>query len=182
MSEIDWSKAPEGATHARDCGWPSPDWYKVSNGVLMVVSCGEPWEESEYSSLDKIPGVQERPSEAWTGTGIPPVGAVCEIQHESLGWTRCEIVAHKVMDSTGVAMAIAWIDANTLDQSQGIRFRPIRTQEQIEAEERERAINEIEEILRDARFEAEPGQAAPELARIYAEALHQLGYRKQGEQ
>lgn len=171
MSEIDWSKAPEGATHARDCGWGNPDWYKIVDGVLMVHSSNDGWDESGYSDMGEVPNLQTRPAKAWTGTGLPPVGAVCEIQHESLGWTRCEIVAHKVMDSTGVTMAIAWIDANTLDQSQGIRFRPIRTQAQIEAEKRERAIDEMYAIVREGIYDK------------YAlcSELYDAGYRKQGE-
>lgn len=68
-------------------------------------------------------------------------------------------------------MAIAWIDANTLDQSQGIRFRPIRTQAQIEAEKRERAIDEMYAIVREGIYDK------------YAlcSELYDAGYRKQGE-
>lgn len=69
-------------------------------------------------------------------------------------------------------MAIAWIDANTLDQSQGIRFRPIRTQAQIEAEEREREIQEMCDLLKAHRNSINGAMC---------EKLHGFGYRKQGE-
>ena len=86
--------------------------------------------------------------EPWSGDGLPPVGIECEIKHETLGWTRCEIVAHKHM-GIGKPHAIAWIDGNTLDQSQGIRFRPIRTPEQIAADQYEKDAKEIAKILSD---------------------------------
>lgn len=167
MSEIDWSKAPEGATHydkwlgspfLRMIGFDSWEFWSENNECWLSFRNYTPGE-----------GVTKRIEESWAGEGLPPVGTVCEVQHESLGWTRCEIVAHKVMDSTGVTMAIAWIDANTLDQSQGIRFRPIRTQAQIEAEERKRALQEIEELITGYSY----GRCA--------ENLYQAGYRKQGE-
>jgi len=84
---------------------------------------------------------------AWVGIGLPPVGTVCEINHPDLGWTRCEIVAHKFMDCGGNTHAIAWINGNTLDQSQGLRFRQIRTPEQITAEERSNAVTLMREIV-----------------------------------
>lgn len=79
----------------------------------------------------------------WQGDGLPPVGTECEIKHGELGWVSCEIVAHKIMGCGGKTHAIAWIDGNTLDQSQGLRFRPFRTREQIAADEREQGVKEL---------------------------------------
>lgn len=171
--DIDWSKAPEGATHAAAggyMGW-ADCWYKKDGEqwFAFLMDRDDAWEPDggtcgRFDLVERI--------EQWTGTGLPPVGTVCEIQHGSLGWARCEIVAHKVMDSTGVTMAIAWIDANTLDQSQGIRFRPIRTQAQIEAEEREKEI--------DAMVAVSP-MLDKTWSRKVCVALYDAGYRKQGE-
>lgn len=73
----------------------------------------------------------------WDGEGRPPVGTVCEAQIPSkqYAWERCEIVWHHP-DSDGSA-AVVHGDGKLLSWSG--TFRPIRTPEQIAAEEREEA-------------------------------------------
>lgn len=112
-------------------------------------------------------------NDKWNGVDLPPVGAECEIKHDMLGWVRCEIVAHKYMDDNGKAHAIAWIDGNTLDQSQGIRFRPIRTPEQIALDERDKASVELAGIL--AGHDQHIAVRDIEMAKY----LYDIGYRKQ---
>ncbi len=111
---------------------------------------------------------EARPQESWDGQGLPPVGTVCEVKHRDIGWVRCEIVAHKSFSCGGLTHAIAWIDENTLDQSQGLRFRQLRTPEQIAAEEREKAIEEM-------------CFAEETLTVKQAKALYDAGYRRQEE-
>ena len=144
MSAIDWSKAPEGYDFhfqgkAAD---PYGKFYKATSDRFV----SEVDSYILYRDLAELFIVNHRTEQAaqWAGEGLPPVGVVCEINHPELGWTRCDIVAHKVMDCGGKTHAIAWIDGNTLDQSQGLRFRPIRTPEQIEADKR---LHEIRNAL-----------------------------------
>jgi hypothetical protein len=158
---IDWTKAPEGTIGAMVAGFSTAS--VGFGGIEWIPSSGTPYEH--YSQGFDAWTYHEAPK-PWSGEGLPPVGAVCEIKHHKLGWVRCEIVAHKVMDCGGKAHAIAWIDANTIDQSQGLRFRQIRTSEQI-------AIDEIVKVLQQ---ECCAGDYDGSLS---AKALYDAGYRKQ---
>lgn len=148
--KIDWSKAPEGATHAAFTGGPDGHhvWYIIR--------------DSEYSFVysDRIekgfqlgvggPGHRpliERPA-MWNGAGLPPVGAEIEALLPGLGnsrfWQQAKVVHGPLPDSPGEILVFSlestrpsWVD----------EFRPLRTPEQIAAEEREKAIGEIAEIL-----------------------------------
>ncbi|HHM6453857.1 TPA: hypothetical protein ACRNLW_004968, partial [Pseudomonas aeruginosa] len=104
----------------------------------------------------------------WDGQGLPPVGTVCEVKHRDIGWVRCEIVAHKSFSCGGLTHAIAWIDENTLDQSQGLRFRQLRTPEQIAAEEREKAVGDMAMSIQGVPYQ---------YPTLYA--LYDAGYRRQ---
>jgi hypothetical protein len=107
-AEIDWSKAPEGATH-----------------------------------------LIERP-QTWNGEGRPPVGTVCLTEHEGEefsveilaygkhGYDDAVLVARRIGNRPGVMHG--WI-ANQCD------FRPIRTAEQLTAEERNTAIDKMLDIF-----------------------------------
>lgn len=165
MSDIDWSKAPADATH-----YSPPQgvfiglWAKQIDGVWY-------YHRNDYEGW--YYGAQPRKDEnyiarpAWPGTGLPPVGTVCEIKHPDLGWVKCEIVAHKYFDCGSKPHAIAWIDENTMDQSQGNRLRPIRTPEQIAAEEREKGVAEMMNFRQS--FDS---------AEEFARNLYEAGYRK----
>ncbi len=138
-------------------------WVVIPGGALEHIIDPTAFDESMQNLI-------ARPVEpaTWNGQGLPPVGTVCEVKHRDIGWVRCEIVAHKSFSCGGLTHAIAWIDENTLDQSQGLRFRPIRTPEQIAAEEREKAIEEM-------------CFAEETLTVKQAKALYDAGYRRQEE-
>lgn len=98
MSEIDWSQAPEGATHAAFGDSGVPGWYREEAGCwLFFPACHGPkaWTKdcSQTPERDR-PGFTSRPTE-WRGPedGLPPVGTVCEASHHG-GWAECEIIAH----------------------------------------------------------------------------------------
>lgn len=94
--------------------------------------------------LPLIPRPTERAVE-WDGDGEPPAGTECAVLNSALGdpaWERCTILyygKHRVMyDSESCEERVAFI--------QDLKFRKakaIRTQEQIAAEEREKAIEEM---------------------------------------
>lgn len=103
----------------------------------------------------------------WDGTGLPPVGTVCEaaIPHtsgpdneRSFIWIEGRVIAHhevKGKTYTWFAEDDGFYPPNVLE------FRPIRTPEQIAAEKREKAIDEMKVIVRGA-----------------LQALYDAGYRK----
>lgn len=161
-SEIDWSKAPEGATH-----------FNVSN--LMFYRATGPNLEYWNSTVSKWKEAQGRIEEYasivpryanWNGASLPPVGTVCEVDYCEQ-WHQCEIIAN-FQQRAGMVAAFT-VDmgdgAKALDAFGSEYFRPIRTPEQIAAEERERAVAEMKRIWTEA-----------ENSQFYA--LYDAGYRK----
>lgn len=144
MKEIDLSKAPEGATHYRkDSALP---WRMLEDGEWY---CWEPDEENWIAISDPIPEqyfpIGDRPDAAWAGEGLPPVGTVCEVANPDQidEWCECTVLAHDgplaVFRANG---DYPWL----YDGTQAGNFRPLRTPEQIAAEEREKAIEEMARI------------------------------------
>lgn len=175
---IDWSKAPEGATHwvggigpwhkhIDNVSWY---WHEPGNRWLRI---GVPAEQVEVEYIDTI---VKRPDEPWTGAGLPPVGTVCEVQASHIQdgyWTEIEILAHAKHDEDDALLVCQLEDGCRTDMDGVIyapeRFRQIRTQEQIEAEERDKALSHFAYILyRDVGMD-----------RRDAELLWNKGYRKQ---
>lgn len=75
-------------------------------------------------------------SEEWSDSGIPPIGTVCEyLWQEGMKWRKCEVVAYYFAN----IVAIDRVDCAAVCLHVGL-FRPIKTPEQIAAEEREKAI------------------------------------------
>jgi len=173
MSNIDWSKAPEGATH---CSREGSAFHDFSNGGHRHWLCGE-WVRHAYpfEAYDTPGELVARP---WSGEGLPPVGAELEAGF------ACEDFAiwHK-----GVCVAVGedpegreefcvvkFGNKIAMYRDEGRRMRPARTPEQIAAEERERGISQV---LAD--FEYTVGPCTHKLARSQAERIYDAGYRKQ---
>lgn len=144
MKEIDWSKAPEDATHF----WPNLTcllgWYKVSENNVWVYDGG--WVKSLASSSElNVDPVIERPKQAWDGEGNPPVGTVCDIRLVGGDWWRAKIqyITRTMCVWAYIYDGITESAAENSQATYNIEFRPIKTQEQIAAEEREKAIDEM---------------------------------------
>lgn len=155
--EIDWSKAPEGATHfmpENSENWAS--WYKKHDGKWMcwLFDGDLKWSEVGYDE-DYILNNSIAKQEEWNGTGLPPVGTVCEGRGRLDGeWREVVVLAHRI----GRAV-VSFTDHERLQWCEADELRPIRTAEQIAADA------ELEEI---ARLYAEGGPAA----------VYDAGYRK----
>lgn len=139
--DIDWSKAPEGATHFNP---HSKGFMKISGyDVFLWVEQGDRsyWMRSrgKFGGFDVRPndGIP-RPTE-WNGSGLPPVGLVCEMRrtdYVDVDWQKVEFLC------AGNKKAF-FRDKDGYEWSRplgDLKFRPIRTPEQIAAEERERGI------------------------------------------
>ena len=191
MNTIDWSKAPKNATHALMLGdqiefaWAKypeggghasfhatydndasrTDFYMERSG-WKIVSC-----RGTFPPIHSIPH--------WDGSGLPPVGAVCEHQpyEDKQDWHKVEIIAHK---NTGLPVAVFWDEANKKATDSSLEaFRPIRTPEQIAADER---LHEIRNAL--TTIKAGQKQFPNDLVRgnitlSVVEAMIDAGYRKQ---
>lgn len=175
-SKIDWSKAPEGASHYV-IGW---GFFKLDLAGWFICDDGEKvWRKTPYQSPDNFSwwgNAVERPSPSWIGEGLPPVGVVCEYNAMPIGkpekWHKVEVVyvsgwvivlrcieapdGHEA--GNGVEIAVD-VDSSTLKD-----VRPIRTPEQIAADEREAAILDIYQTIC--------------ISRAQAEAIYDAGYRK----
>lgn len=103
--------------------WRHVDWKM---GALTLVT-----EHPDY----------EAPATPWTGEGLPPVGTVCEVDIES-DWEEATVIAH----DSQLAIVRRFSDECLMYDPVGTaQVRPIRTPEQIEAEEREKAVRQVYE-------------------------------------
>ena len=156
MSDIDWSKAPEGATHFSpkpDKSWiwcevfwrfdgdsPSDAWRVEDDGGRTHIMKPSITEECRNRLI-------ERPRPViWDGTGLPPVGVLIEARHKD---ATPEWAKHDFHETTIAAMRnvlAIFVDQDgreTVGKIEDYLFRPIRTPEQIAAEERLSAIAEM---------------------------------------
>lgn len=154
-------------------------------------SLGDGIEAAYFAIHDHDDWVRPRP-EAWTGEGLPPVGTVCEFagfnpeettfDDPSVG-DKVTVIGHYLSGCVQVAAFTYNCASNfgSLNVSQGAQgcFRPIRTADQIAAEEREKAVAQMLEVIRARRFAGDTPSNPKEEALIAAEALYDAMYRKQ---
>lgn len=198
MSEgkkIDWSKAPEGATHCtpgdqlRTC----TVFWRVVDGIAL-----EAWALSNDRGItdhftygkDGCSGFVRdfavvRPNQPWTGAGLPPVGTVCEIhgtvgqelRDEEFSWRQVEIIAHTNFGGGDVAVGRD-LECATLGWGIASKFRPIRTPEQIAAEERLHKIRNACTAISGALDELRGITKVERAALSVIEAMIDAGYVK----
>lgn len=179
---IDWSKAPEGATHKdpdTDCFYKlvKDIWHMICGDGESVVSASLYNGETKPSDLIGRPNKQD----SWYGEGLPPVGTVCEVLWNE---SRVEYLRTKVFGVNEHGQPIHRFDegpkkyqyqADVLRTASGTQvFRPIRTAEQVAAEEREKAIEEM--VFGVCGCEPDGGNTS---AFMVCGFLYDAGYRKQ---
>ncbi|EPV8688301.1 hypothetical protein ACWAUP_001974 [Pseudomonas aeruginosa] len=135
---IDWSKAPEGCIGA---------FARIISKTAFFVFSKRP---SDYSSREGYEGEGEDGpyhvfseywewiDKPWDGQGLPPVGIECEfsMNPDGIGWAKGRVICHD-----GVFAVISHKGKYYPRNEHGVS--PIRTPEQIAAEERERAVQEM---------------------------------------
>lgn len=162
---IDWSKAPEGATHYH-IGDDINPWRKIKDTVAYEHYRGKWFMVNSFNKGCMPDYYVPIPQKSWDGQGLPPVGTVCE-WHESDGWayTESKVVAYTddglfvCMQKPGRRPEVLRID--------NCEFRPIRTPEQIAAEEREKAVGDMAMSIQGVPYQ---------YPTLYA--LYDAGYRK----
>ncbi|WEX18909.1 hypothetical protein P2T68_16830 [Pseudomonas sp. G11] len=186
---IDWSKAPYdaeagylGASETYDA------WYRRDGiGQVQQICPGAgiyvwTWMGGR---ADFPAGAELRPvaKPEWAGEGLPPVGIEIEAMLPALGsarfWQIAKVVHGPLPESPGEILVFSlentkpsWVD----------QFRPIRTPEQIAAEERDLARTEIlNAMTADGRTEGENEENWQFRMQIVGEILD-MGYRKQAPQ
>lgn len=136
-----------------------------------------PWcsQQDALKAWDEAVALLHASPEPWNGEGLPPVGTVCTIECETphKRWKKhvgeqVVIIAHSTGYEGNPTAVYKVLDAED-SEYHALReqaFRPIRTPEQIAAEERDTAVQEMREI-------AGSKNAWP------FEQLYDAGYRKQ---
>ncbi|EOZ4779691.1 hypothetical protein ACSQPN_006127 [Pseudomonas aeruginosa] len=158
---IDWSKAPEGATH-----WEPGSWRNIECWMKKEGSRWFWWSEvsGEWFSTCNVYAEREatfeaRPQDTWNGKGLPPVGISVEWLSSAHGWLGGRVVGHD-----GSVAVVSHNDGYTGCHPHEVR--PMPTPEQIAAEERAKAIEEM-------------CFAVETLTVKQAKALYDAGYRRQ---
>ena len=153
MSKVDWSLAPDDATHARDYQ-RGVDFYKRESGLWLF------WDRAKW---DVAVGTSEKDCERrpkpWSGPedGLPPVGSTVQVRDQEPH--KCyahhcgksaTILAHRI-GSYSEPVAVYHVSGlDGLDEYHALVeacFRPIRTPEQLAAEEREKAVIDFKQVL-----------------------------------
>lgn len=175
---IDWSKAPEGATH-----WDPVD----CNYLRQLGEIAQCWHEREHGwtckgwqypdDLSIMPRLIKRP--AWSGEGLPPVGLKVEcLIHGNGGW--CELTM-KYRSTDFSVFERADGEEFPLWNPQYSNFRSIRTAEDIAEAQRNADLNEMVRCVKDYPAGRHGAHHIAQL-RIQEEAcinLYDAGYRKQ---
>ncbi len=177
---IDWSKAPEGATHYCIDSIDNTHWRNLSGETAMYWFQGR-WCDHGITSagcLESNVRYSARP--AWNGDGLPPVGTVCEFQHRNAPNGQWHPTTIRYSSHAFIVYVDSIHDAEECwrtDDSCGIDFRPIRTPEQIAEEERSVAITEMKQCFDSVSDELVP--TSNRYLEVLFGALHDAGYRKQ---
>lgn len=179
---IDWSKAPEWADghglvahHGITEVWINMDQYAVFGAEDRAYPYGGGTGDHRHNfTRGQVQYITPRPAR-WNGKGLPPVGTVCELKANILGWVEVTITA--VTDLSIVFTRPSYQNGRPLVEDRlphkAIdRFRPIRTPEQIAAEDRSNRVRAIESLMLLGQ------QNAMTITEI-ADLIDRAGYRKQ---
>ena len=181
---IDWSKAPEDATHAGNSPYEKGviTWFKgisdpASRNYFMNEGSMNAWAISSENlsawDLIELPKKQE----AWDGEGLPPVGMVCEYQTWiNREWKQTKILAHHL----GFAVHSWSVDGDDMevDASPPQDFRSVRAPEQLAEEERDKARTEVLNAMTSKTMGFETEDQWQQRMKVVGEMLD-MGYRKQ---
>lgn len=166
--QIDWSKAPEGATH-----WEmeredvNESWMKLEFGQWYYwgeAKGGFLWMDAGKEAGARLSGMIKRP-EYPLCVGLPNAGAECEVTTDGgNNWRKTSIL----FSDDCMILLEDYCLLRSADPC--VYFRPIRTPEQIAADERSKAIDEMVKAL----GMDDPGTAEY----IRCGLIYDAGYRK----
>lgn len=175
MENIDWDSAPAWAEYVV-IGICSDLLYWANDCRRQSIGIGGSYDNNIHC-FEKWPIHSKRPSPAWSGEGLPPVGVVCDKCYNSPN----EYYQVKIIGHDEDLAVFRWLDGpyagELSEKRQNLNmhinnphwsFRPIRTPEQIAADEREAAVAEMKLI---AGFTVKGG--------CQFSKLYDAGYRKQ---
>lgn len=169
MTQIDWSKKPEGyplwLKDLNPCtGGDMSGWHR-DDGDKYTDESGLHWKKCNPD--DYI--VYSEPQKSWAGEGLPPVGAECIVTPHNTIWGFSHVASYPC---TVLAYHddFVWVDLDGVSgtpvatRTDKVSFSPIRTPEQIAAEQRASAWIEYAN-----KFREEVGVKSEAEARIRSE-------------
>lgn len=137
----------------------TPQLTRCDNYMHNIVTRAE-WQ-------DAVDALKAKKAVEWDGAGLPPVGTICENVFPGEIWLEVIIIAH---DGDMAVFRLNNSERLNYFGDTKQHFRPIRTPEQIAAEDREKAVGEMCRIT-DSHIRSTMGDA---FRKIY-----DAGYRKQ---
>ncbi|BBP60400.1 hypothetical protein [Pseudomonas sp. St316] len=146
---IDWSKAPEWATELAVNPYNEKAWlaeegysYLIGNGGVV------PWSYETAFARTAFKSIEVRPA-PWTGEGLPPVGLEVECTFDYWGyWLKGKVLYYgKKMIFMEQESPKGSFEGSMMPD--GIKFRPIRTPEQIAEETRIAELNLMIGAIKD---------------------------------
>lgn len=174
--EIDWSKAPDWANSHGLCAfngeireyWLGDDQYQcLSHSKPFPYGGGVDCTRHNHRPYE-FKYVTNRPA-PWNGEGLPPVGTRC-ITTRGAGDREVTILAY------GEKMVfVRFGNDELIMELYGREFLPIRTPEQIAAEERKKTITEM---LKEIVVPKRTNDAVISAIKDAAAQLYDAGYRK----
>ena len=117
---------------------------------------------------------------AWNGEGHPPLGTICEFTRSESPFAKCEVVFSspwvtvvrgKGFDDDAVDIAVDYNDRHA-------RFRPIRTPEQIAADERLHKVRNAHSAIARTLDKYKNDISSQSVSREVVEAMIDAGYIK----
>jgi hypothetical protein len=161
---VDWSKAPEGATHFDPV---DQNWLMQFLNVSFNWLASEGWATKGWqypNDLSTMPRLVARP--AWSGEGLPPVGTVCGLMFR--GCDQGTVTVLFIGDQVGVFRSLSYNHEQVGDLA-SYSFYIVGTPEEVESQERKDSILEMTSIA--------GGQYAPRDSIV--QRLYDAGFRKQ---
>lgn len=140
MTQIDFAKGPEGATH-----YCNDTWYQCNVSHWRYWSPTTlAWQVTPYASPENFSwwsASVSRQDQEWNGSGLPPVGTVCEfMKHNSPPAPEGKWLIGEILYLSRFTVIISGDMCEHVHHPRNCSFRPIRTPAQLAAEEREKAI------------------------------------------
>jgi hypothetical protein len=176
MNSIDWSKAPEGTTHFDPV---DQNHLKQEGKVALMWNINDGWVERGWQYPDELsimPRLIGRP--AWNGEGPPPVGVMCDVTtNDGYNWRPMNILFRD--EFVILAGEIEGkVDRKLLRLCDAdVSYRPIRTPDQVAADEREHKIRNA--LTSIAKSLADLHESEELTAVAIVEAMIDAGYTKE---
>lgn len=171
--DIDWSKAPEGTTGAMVAHF---DGGETRCGDVEFIPSDEPCRSIYKEGPDSWVYHPAPSATHWTGEGLPPVGTVCEANNGGASeYFKCVVVGTHYKTGMPIIDSVNSTTGNLTHAPDCWKFRPLRTPEQIAAEER---LHNVRSACTDIAHYLKgdiPGYA---VVCTVIEAMIDAGYRK----